>query len=105
MVGPNTKKRKHVDWEIYAGLRSSIHGNAGLVGIMLPTITKSDNGGYFYSDMPSRLADNVFSGYAQIYSWDYAIRNFDAIIEEAFNNRISKRDKINNSRLQMQRNV
>ena len=33
LVGPNTKNRKHVDWEIYAGLRASINGNAGLVGI------------------------------------------------------------------------
>ena len=36
LVGPNTKKRKHVDWEIYAGLRSSINGSSGLVGILLP---------------------------------------------------------------------
>lgn len=33
LVGPNTKNRKHVDWEIYAGLRPSINGNSGLIGI------------------------------------------------------------------------
>lgn len=32
LVGPNTKNRKHVDWEIYAGLRPSINGNSGLIG-------------------------------------------------------------------------
>ena len=32
LVGPNTKKRKHVDWEIYAGLSASVNalGSSGL---------------------------------------------------------------------------
>ena len=29
LVGPNTWKRKHVDWEIYAGLRASVNGSSG----------------------------------------------------------------------------
>lgn len=41
LVGPNTKNRKHVDWEIYAGLRKNINGNAGLIGIFLPTMQKA----------------------------------------------------------------
>ncbi len=48
LVGPNTKNRKHVDWEIYAGLRPSINGNSGLIGIFLPTVHKAPNGGYYY---------------------------------------------------------
>ena len=40
LVGPNTRKRKHVDWEIYAGLRSSVNGSYGLVGIMLPELNE-----------------------------------------------------------------
>lgn len=105
LVGPNTKKRKHVDWEIYAGLRGNVHGNSGLIGIFLPTMRKDPNGGCYYEDMPARLADNIKSGYADCYDWDYAIRNFDFIIEKAFNNRIERRKKIDNSRLQMQRNL
>lgn len=105
LVGPNTKNRKHVDWEIYAGLRSSINGNSGLVGIFLPEMRKADNGSYYYSDMPGRLADNIKSGYAEYYTWDYAKDNFDRIIREAFNNRISRRKLIDNSRVQMQRNL
>ncbi len=104
LVGPNTKKRKHVDWEIYAGLRSSINGNSGLIGIFLPTVRTSDNGGYYYADMPARLADNIKSQYADFYSWDYAINNFDEIIEKAYINRVSRRNLIDNSRPQMQRN-
>lgn len=104
LVGPNTRKRKHVDWEIYAGLSTS-HGNSGLVGIMLPEVRQSNDGRYYYADMPGRLADNIESGYADFYTWDYAITNFDSIIESAFQNRISRRNLINNSRLQMQKNL
>ena len=105
LVGPNTKNRKHVDWEIYAGLRPSINGNSGLVGIFLPTVRKAPNGGYYYADMPARLADNIESGYADFYDWDYAISHFDTIIEKAFNNRAFRRNLIVNSRPQMQRNL
>lgn len=105
LVGPNTKNRKHVDWEIYAALRSSINGSSGLVGIFLPSVRKADNGGYYYSDMPARLADNIRTGYADFYDWEYAISHFDEIIERAYNNRLARRRLINNSRLQMQRNI
>lgn len=105
LVGPNTKRRKHVDWEIYAGLRSSINGNSGLIGIFLPTVRKADNGGYYYDDMPARLADNIKSGYADFYDWDYAISHFNTIIEKAFKSRITRRKLIDNSRPQMQRNL
>ena len=105
LVGPNTKKRKHVDWEIYAGLNKNIKGNSGLVCIFLPELPKTSNGGHLYSDIPARLADNIKSGYADCYEWDDAIRNFDNIIEKAFNNRIQRRNLIDNSRLQMQRNL
>lgn len=105
LVGPNTKKRKHVDWEIYAGLSSSINGNSGLVAIFLPEMLKAKDGGYYYNDMPARLADNIRSGYADCYDWNDAIIRFDSIIETAFNNRILRRDKIDNSRKQKQDNL
>lgn len=104
LVGPNTKYRKHVDWEIYAGLRESINGRSGLVGIVLPEIKSDYRGKYDLEVLPKRLADNVASGYAELYSWDYAINYFDSIIQEAFNNRVYRRYKADNSREQMQRN-
>lgn len=39
-----------------------------------------------------------------MYSY-YAISHFDTIIEKAFNNRASRRNLIDNSRPQMQRNL
>lgn len=104
LVGPNTKRRKHVDWEIYAGLSPSINGNAGLVGIMLPEMPTSLDGKYYYDDMPKRLADNIKSQYSDFYTWDYAIRHFDSIIERAFDTRIERKKLIDNSRLQMKYN-
>lgn len=98
LVGPNTYKRKHVDWEIYAGLRESVNGRSGLVGIILPKFDRK------YGTLPARLEDNVESGYAKLYSWDYAISHFDAIVKEAFDNRIRLVDKADNTRLQMRRN-
>ena len=104
LVGPNTRKRKHVDWEIYAGLRGSINGNSGLIGILLPDFPLTNEGKYYYSDLPDRLADNVKSGYADIYVWDYAKSHFDSLIEDAFNNKIARKRKTDNARLQMQYN-
>ena len=100
LIGNNTKDRKHVDWEIYAGLRES----AGLVGIMLPSVNKDADRGYCHRDMPARFADNLKSGYASIYDWDTAVYYFDTIIEQAFQSRIINRDKINNTRIQMKYN-
>ncbi len=105
LVGPNTKKRKHVDWEIYAGLSGSINGSSGLIGVLLPEFPMEPNNRYYPANLPARLADNVNSGYADIYTWDYFISHFMRIIDDAFKNRIERKDKIDNSRLQMQRNL
>ena len=102
LVGKNTKTRKHVDWEIYAALRGSINGNSGLICILLPEVKSSYN---TFSYIPARLADNIKSGYCKIYYWDDAIRNFQSIIDEAFNNRIKFRNNINNTRQQMRNNT
>lgn len=105
LVGPNTRKRKHVDWEIYAGLRDSINGCSGLVGIMLPELKTTPNGGYYYEDIPGRLADNIKSGFATWYTWDYVTSHFYEVIDEEFNNRKTKHHLKDNSRVQMQRNL
>lgn len=105
LVGPNTRRRKHVDWEIYAGLRNSINGCAGLVGILLPEIRLTVDKQYSLSDLPARLADNVVSGFADIYTWEVFTKDFQKVIDTAFINRITRRGKVDNSRMQMQRNL
>jgi hypothetical protein len=100
LVGRNTKKRKHVDWEIYAGLRESINGRAGLIGVYLPTIEDLP---YKEDYIPGRLKDNVDSGYAKMYNWDIFIKRFSYIIDSAFDSRVNS-NLVNNARKQMQRN-
>lgn len=104
LVGKNTKTRKHIDWEIYAGLRGSINGNSGLIGILLPEMQRSNNT-YSYNDIPARLADNIKSGYSKMYNWDDAMKNFNSIIDEAFENRKKLKNNIDNTRKQMQNNT
>lgn len=103
LCGPETWSRKHVDWEIYAGLRASINGRSGLIGVLLPNHPDYNNVFYF-SNLPPRLEDNMKTGYAKLYKWDYFIHNAKTIIEQAFNDRINKSHCADNSREQMKYN-
>lgn len=102
LIGSNTKYRKHIDWEIYAGLKGSINGSSGLVGILLPEFPIESRNKVYFRDLPPRLVDNIKSGYAKLYKWEYAKDNFKHIIDEAYTGRVY--DRIDNSRKQMIRN-
>jgi MTH538 TIR-like domain (DUF1863) len=108
LIGPNTRGRKHVDWEISAALNKKVGGYSGLFGILLPTFPLLGNGNYRYEDIPPRLADNVKSGFAAVYTWTslcsdpLSVKN---AIQLAFDSRINKEKLIDNSRLQMQKNT
>ena len=108
LFGPNTNRRKHVDWEISAALNRKVGGYSGLLGIALPTITLSNTGGIFHQDIPPRLLDNITSGYAQFYTWGQIYKSdgimIKAAVETAFQNRIRLCDKIVNSQPQFFRN-
>ncbi len=108
LVGKKTRCRKHVDWEISAGLNSKVRGYSGLIGILLPDFPLSADGKYKYDDIPARLADNVKTRFAKIYPWNwlcaYESRLTDAI-ETAFDDRVTKSGKIDNSRKQLGRNL
>lgn len=84
LVGKKTRERKHVDWEIYAGLRKSVNGRAGLVGVYLPEVEDRSDREKF---LPKRLKDNVDSGYAEMYDWNEFIDNYEDIIDDAFSNK------------------
>lgn len=105
LCGPNTKYRKHVDWEIYGALSKKLDGYSGLVGILLPEFPLSASNTYNYSDLPERLADNVKTDFAKIYTWNYLNSStVTDIIEEAFQQR-TKSNLIDNSRKQMPYNL
>ena len=104
LCGPETWSRKHVDWEIYAGLRASVNGRSGLIGVLLPNHPDYVWNNYSYDRIPPRLADNVKSGYANVYKWDCFINHASEIIEKAFEDRVNKYYLADNSREQMKYN-
>ena len=100
LVGPKTKCRKHVDWEISAGLNRKVGGYSGLLGILLPTFPLDAEGKYQHDDIPRRLDANVTSGFAKLYRWSYLTKDEGrvvAAIQETFDRRASHSDKIVNA--------
>lgn len=108
LLGPKTYCRKHVDWEISAALNKKVGGYSGLMGILLPTFPLSSDGKYSFSAIPARLADNVKSGYAKVYTWNSFFNNSEFLksaIQDAFDGRISLANKTDNSRIQLKKNL
>lgn len=114
LIGKDTYKRKHVDWEISAGLDEENKCRAGLVGILLPTYYTNqtprglDDG---YENIPERLQDNIKTGYAKLYSWFEVITKdsdgkykIQKIIDEAFERKYNYNIISTNNRKQMEEN-
>ncbi len=104
LVGPKTRCRKHVDWEVSAGLSRSAGGLSGLVGILLPEFPLTRDHKYSSSDLPLRLSDNVSTGYASLESWSSIASNAEyltKILDGAFDRRQTHAGYISNSRQQM----
>lgn len=104
LVGPNTWKRKHVDWEISAALNKKVGGYSELLGLWLPNHPDFGSPNYHADLVPPRLIDNFKSGYAMLYDWTEEMGKTINRIEEAFKNRIEKAKYIDNSREQYRSN-
>ena len=66
LVGLETPQRKYIDWEIQATLEKE----HGLIGVQLPTAFVSPQNRV---TVPSRLNDNINSGYALWLHWNTII--------------------------------
>lgn len=104
LVGAKTYCRKHVDWEISAALSDKVGGYTGLVGLRLPTHPDYGKDKYYSENIPSRLVDNLESGYAQLYDWSENTDLIKTIVETAFNAKNSQSNLIRNASIQFQRN-
>ncbi len=89
LVGTETWKRKHVDWEIGASIRKTDYNlRSGLLGIFLPTYQRRDKFGCFDpAGIPQRLYDNVKCGFASVYPWSENPNDVQNWIHTAFKNR------------------
>lgn len=100
LIGSETWKRKHVDWEISMNIRQTKNNSrSGLLGIILPNTIDgttsyqpssehvlTDDGQVWYNPhtIPPRLYDNVKCGFAKIYKWSEDPSTVKQWIHEAF---------------------
>lgn len=105
LIGSDTWKRKHVDWEVgYSLTQTNNNSRSGLMGILLPSYTphreyssslnctqeRTENGDiYTPCNIPPRLYDNIRSGYAKIYNYPISFNDLRKWIHEAYQNRKS----------------
>ena len=106
LIGPNTKHRMHIDWEISGALDPRVGDKcAGILGLKLPNHPDFGTGKHNYNLLPGRLADNLKSGYAIIRDWTEDRIKMQEFIELAFDKRNSNYDDRDNSRIQMKENT
>ncbi len=71
LIGTETWKRKHIDWEISSSLRDTgANPRSGLIGFILPTHSNYGSRSYSPSIIPPRLHDNIQCKYASIHHWN-----------------------------------
>ena len=88
LIGKETWKRKHVDWEISASLRhTSLNSRSGLLGIFLPDHPDFNSDKYHIHIIPPRLHYSAKCGYATLHDWSNDPVVVKGWIEEAFNRR------------------
>jgi hypothetical protein len=92
LIGAETWKRKHVDWEVAASIRHTLYNpRSGLLGIILPTYPRTDQKIYNPYTIPPRLYDNIKCRFAEIYNWSNDATIVQNWIHEAF----ERRNKVN----------
>ena len=85
LIGSETWKRKHVDWEISSSIRETqLNSRTGLIGIILPTYPRADTSKYNKGTIPPRLQDNLDCDFAKIYNWSNNPAEVQQWIHEAF---------------------
>ena len=88
LIGSETWKRKHVDWEIGSSIRSTEYNpRSGLLGILLPTYSNNKQNNYDPYTIPPRLHYNIKCGFAKIYNWSNDPTSVQYWIHEAFQRR------------------
>lgn len=105
LVGPNTKCRKHVDWEISGAISTKVGGNSGLLGIILPSHPDYGNNEYHPENLPTRLAANIKSEYGILRDWTNDRVKMQKYIEEAFSKKSEVDKRITTSIPQMDKNT
>jgi len=90
LIGPETWKRRHVDWEISASIKDTKNNpRCGLFGLLLPTHPSYNKGTFNEFIVPPRLYYNHKTGFAHIYNWEENPEGLQNMIHNAFMKRTS----------------
>ncbi|MCB2212995.1 TIR domain-containing protein [bacterium] len=88
LIGAETWKRKHVDWEIASSIRDTEYNpRSGLLGILLPTYPFPSPNKYNHFTIPPRLYDNIKCGFASIHLWSDDPAKVAGWIDDAYKRR------------------
>lgn len=88
LVGRETWKRKHVDWEISGSIRrTQLNSRCGLLGILLPNHPSYGKPTYDGGIVPPRLVNNQECGFAHIYDWTNEVQTVRSWIHIAYERR------------------
>ena len=88
LIGIDTWRRKHVDWEIAGTVRDTpANPRSGLLGIILPSHQSFNREHYGPYTIPPRLHDNVECGFAEVYDWSESPLDVAGWIDSAFRRR------------------
>ncbi len=105
LIGPKTKCRKHIDWEISGALNLKVGDcYAGILGLFLPTHPNFGSDKYTPSEVPERLDKNIKSGYAIARDWTDDRVKLQEFIEAAFAKRCDPEKIVNKVIPQMDKN-
>lgn len=103
LIGKETWKRKHVDWEIGSSIRHTQNNpRSGLMGIILPSYPKNNTRKYYKCTIPPRLHDNIECKFATIHNWSTNPTTIQNQIHKSF----ERRNEINpnNTRISFEHN-
>jgi len=85
LIGTETWKRKHVDWEISASIRQTdFSPRSGLLGLFLPSHKSYNKSQYDPHTIPPRLYDNAACNYAILAHWTEDPDDMQDLIHKAY---------------------
>ncbi len=88
LIGKDTWRRKHIDWEIAATIRKTgANDRGGLIGIFLPSHPSFGEDEYDEYTIPPRLHYNVEAGYAELFGWSESPSEVAGRIDSAYRRR------------------
>lgn len=88
LIGIDTWRRKHVDYEIYNSLKKTKNSDrSGVLGIILPSYDTHSKNSYDEKTIPKRLAKNIENEYVSIHFWHGNPQINQEWIHEAFKKR------------------